>query len=81
MKILYKLNRKDKKYKQRTANTGLAKVAIQCSTDTFVVNHPPAGELRINTCLPAGRCVVKIATFAKPKTLAVIVRQPSKLQN
>ncbi len=39
-----------------TANTGLAKVAIQCSlpvpvqagADTFLVNHPPAGGLRIN---------------------------------
>ncbi len=25
--------------KGRTANTGLAKVAVQCSTDTFVVNQ------------------------------------------
>ncbi len=24
---------------QRTANTGLAKVAVQCSGDTFVVNQ------------------------------------------
>jgi hypothetical protein len=31
-------------------NTGLAKVAVQCSADTFVVNHPPAGGLRINIC-------------------------------
>ena len=45
-----------------TANTGLAKVAVQCSADTFVVNQTLV--LRINTCLPAGRFVVKIATFA-----------------
>jgi hypothetical protein len=25
--------------KARTANTGLAKVAVQCSADTFVVNQ------------------------------------------
>jgi hypothetical protein len=31
---------------QRRHNTGLAKVAVQCSADTFVVNHPPAGGLR-----------------------------------
>ena len=29
-------------------NTGLAKVAIQCSADTFVVNHNLV--LRINIC-------------------------------
>jgi hypothetical protein len=32
--------------KQRTANTGLAKVAVQCSADTFVVNQGLV--LRIN---------------------------------
>ncbi len=26
--------------RKTTANTGLAKVAVQCSADTFVVNHP-----------------------------------------
>ncbi len=25
---------------ERTNNTSLAKVAVQCSADTFVVNHP-----------------------------------------
>ena len=35
---------------QRRHNTGLAKVAVQSSADTFVVNHPPAGGLRINIC-------------------------------
>jgi PhoPQ-activated pathogenicity-related protein len=34
--------------KQRTTNTGLAKVAVQCSADTFVVNHNLV--LRINIC-------------------------------
>ena len=34
--------------KQRTANTGLAKVAVQCSADTFVVNQSLV--LRINIC-------------------------------
>lgn len=32
----------------RTANTGLAKVAVQCSEDTFVVNQSLI--LRINIC-------------------------------
>jgi hypothetical protein len=34
--------------KKRTANTGLAKVAVQCSADTFVVNQNLV--LRINIC-------------------------------
>ena len=34
--------------KQRTANTGLAKAAVQCSADTFVVNQSLV--LRINIC-------------------------------
>jgi hypothetical protein len=33
---------------ERTANTGLAKVAVQCSADTFVVNQTLV--LRINIC-------------------------------
>ena len=32
----------------RTGNTGLAKVAVQCSADTFVVNQSLV--LRINIC-------------------------------
>jgi hypothetical protein len=32
----------------RTANTGLAKVAVQCSADTFVVNQ--SFVFRINIC-------------------------------
>jgi hypothetical protein len=43
----------DKAYSNSTdrtpaGNTGLAKVAVQCSAATFVVNHPPAGGLLIN---------------------------------
>jgi len=34
--------------KQRTANTGLAKVAVQCSADTFVAKE--SSVLRINIC-------------------------------
>jgi hypothetical protein len=37
-------NRKE----SRTANAGLAKVAVQCSADTFVVNQSLV--LRINIC-------------------------------
>ena len=33
---------------ERTANTGLAKVAVQCYADTFVVNQSLV--LRINIC-------------------------------
>ena len=36
------------KREARTANTGLAKVAVQCSADTFVVNQNLV--LRINIC-------------------------------
>ena len=36
------------KQEGRTANTGLAKVAVQCSADTFVVNQTLV--LRINIC-------------------------------
>jgi hypothetical protein len=44
-----------------TANTGLAKVAVQCSADTFVVNQ--SSVLRINIC-------GENATFAKPETVS-----------
>ena len=44
----------------RTHNTGLAKVAVQCSADSFVVNQSLV--LRINIC-------GKIATFAKPQNV------------
>ncbi len=37
-----------KKKEGRTTNTGLAKVAVQCSADTFVVNQNLI--LRINSC-------------------------------
>ena len=41
-------------------NTGLAKVAVECSADTFVVNQSLV--LCINIC-------GEIATFAKPETV------------
>ena len=44
----------------RTGNTGLAKVAVQCSADTFVVNQ---------NWFSASTFVVKIATFAKPENV------------
>jgi len=37
--------------------------------DSFVVAK--SFVLRISTCLPAGRFVVKIATFAKPETIFI----------
>ena len=39
---------KDERKEQRTANRRLAKVAVQCSADTFVVNQSLV--LRINIC-------------------------------
>ena len=44
----------------RTDNTGLAKVAVQCSADTFVVNEHWFSALTF---------VVKNATFAKPENV------------
>jgi hypothetical protein len=41
-------------------NTGLAKVAVQCSADTFVVNQ---------NWFSASTFVVKNATFAKPENV------------
>lgn len=38
----------DDRKEQRRHNTGLAKVAVQCSADTFVVNQSLV--LRINIC-------------------------------
>ncbi len=43
---MWSLNFVDKE--ARTHNTGLAKVAVQCSADTFVVNQSLV--LRINIC-------------------------------
>ena len=45
------LCQRNKRYRMkeyRTDNTGLAKVAVQCSADTFVVNQSLV--LRINIC-------------------------------
>ena len=38
----------DRKQRSPATNTGLAKVAVQCSADTFVVNQTLV--LRINIC-------------------------------
>jgi len=46
--------------RKTTDNTGLAKVAVQCSAETFVVNQ---------NWFSASTFVVKIATFAKPETV------------
>ncbi|MBK6355048.1 MAG: hypothetical protein IPF46_17070 [Saprospiraceae bacterium] len=43
-------------------------MAVPFSADSFVINQTLV--LRINTCLPAGRFVVKFATFAKPETVS-----------
>jgi hypothetical protein len=40
--------KKSDRQEARTANSGLAKVAVQCSADTFVVNQTLI--LRINIC-------------------------------
>ena len=45
---------------QRRHNTGLAKVAVQSSADTFVVNQ---------SWFSASTFVVKIATFVKPENV------------
>jgi len=58
-----------------TANTGLAKVAVQFSADTFVFNQSLV--LRINP----PRRMVKIATFAKPETVSgKFISTPNKQQ-
>jgi hypothetical protein len=46
--------------KERRHNRRLAKVAVQCSADTFVVNR---------SWFSASTFVVKIATFAKRQTV------------
>jgi len=49
--------------KQRTANSGLAKVAVQCSAD------PEVSGWLIKHWFSASTFVVKIATFAKPQNV------------
>jgi len=51
--------------KTPAGNTGLAKVAVQCSAETFVVNQSLV--LRIN---PESIRDGKIATFAKPENVS-----------
>ena len=53
----------------RTHNTGLAKVAVQCSADTFVVNQSLV--LRISIC-------GKNATFAKPENVMCHITTENK---
>ncbi len=48
--------------KTTATNTGLAKVAVKCSADTFVVNQ---------SWFSASTFVVKIATFAKPENVSI----------
>ena len=56
------------------ANAGLAKVAVQCSADTFAVNQSLV--LRINIC-------GENATFAKPETVSgkAMTTQPTDNEN
>lgn len=64
-----KLNADNGLQRQTTRTSGytsLPKEAVQCSTDTFVVNQ---SWFSISTF------VVKIATFAKPETVISNVRQ------
>jgi hypothetical protein len=63
--MIAKLNN-DKAYsdtldRRPAGNTGLAKVAVQFSADTFMVNQ---------SSFSASTFVVKIATFAKPETVS-----------
>jgi len=46
-----------------TTNSGLAKVAVQCSSDTFVVNQS------LVLCINPPRRMLKITTFAKPQNV------------
>ena len=55
-----------------TANTGLAKVAVQCSADTFVVTQ---------SWFSASTFVMKIATFAKPETVTVKCKKTEAADN
>ena len=54
-------------------NTGLAKVAVQCSADTFVVNQSLA--LHINICASIS------PPSQSPKTLAVIINRNGEFKN
>lgn len=59
------------KEEQRSGNTGLAKVAVHCSADTFVVNK---------VWFSASTFVVKIATFAKPEIVSGNFAEPTQLK-
>ncbi len=61
VKIQYKSRRTPLRTNRRAVdNRGLAKVAVECSEDTFVVNKIWYSTLTF---------VVKIVTFAKPETV------------
>ena len=47
------------KREARTANTGLAKVAVQCSADTFVVNQTLVFQIKFCGKSPALRVAAK----------------------
>ena len=49
----------------RTGNTGLAKVAVQCSADTFVVNQSLV--LRINICGKNRQLLVAAKRYKQPQ--------------
>ena len=53
---------------QRRHNTGLAKVAVQCSAD------PEVSGCLIKVWFSASTFVVKIATFAKPENVIGYVK-------
>jgi len=53
------------------ANSGLAKVAVQCSADTFLVN-----QIWFSVSIPIAIGMVKIATFAKPQIVVGEFNRP-----
>ena len=58
----------------RTHNTGLAKVAVQCSADTFVVNQTLV--LRINICGGLKVLCSEIANFLNPQNVTHHAQTP-----
>ncbi|KQS88780.1 hypothetical protein, partial [Chryseobacterium sp. Leaf394] len=60
-----------KEQRKTPYNSGLAKVAVQCSADTFVVNQ---------SLFSASTFVVKIATFAKPRNVTGNFRPTTTLK-
>ena len=58
------LERQQRTERKAADNTGLAKVALQCSVDTFVVNQSLVLHINLGSTE-----MVQIATFAKPETV------------